>query len=385
MKKVSILSVSSVSPLGAGREEVLQAYHDPAHRLVYDDDYWVGKLPSATQEQLESIRSGSNHYRNLDPSVIMAIKAGRQVINEANNAGKRDFGINVGSSRGATSLFETYHREFLEKGRASTQASPASTLGNISSWLAHDLGSTGPDISHSITCSTALHAVLNGLAWIGSGMSDTFLVGGAEAPLTEFTLAQMHALKIYSRAGEQVEFPCRSLATDKNGNSMVLGEGAAMALLQGGVQANARALIVGAGYATEPLEHSVSLSADAQCFQRSMRMALGDMAPEEVDAIILHAPGTRKGDSSEIAAIEKVFGDQEPFLTTNKWKTGHTFGASGMLNLEMAVLMMEEQQVFPHPFRKGSSPKRLNRVLVNAVGFGGNAVSILLERPGLNC
>jgi 3-oxoacyl-(acyl-carrier-protein) synthase len=66
----------------------------------------------------------------------------------------------------------------------------------------HDLQSSGPEISHSITCSTALHAVLNGIAWLKSGMVDKFFSGGSEAPLTDFTIAQMRALKIYSIKGE---------------------------------------------------------------------------------------------------------------------------------------------------------------------------------------
>jgi 3-oxoacyl-(acyl-carrier-protein) synthase len=82
-------------------------------------------------------------------------------------------------------------------------ASPTTTLGNISSWVAHDLQSSGPEISHSITCSTALHALLNGVAWLKAGMADKFLVGGTEAPLTDFTIAQMRALKIYSNSAEE--------------------------------------------------------------------------------------------------------------------------------------------------------------------------------------
>lgn len=382
MKKVSITALSSVSPLGNGREEVLQSYKSEGHCLVYENETWMGRLPAVLRRESDALRSESSHYKSLDPSVLYALYAGREAVRQAGWEKDSGFGINVGSSRGATTLLEQYHGEFLEKGRVSTQASPATTLGNISSWLAHDLGSKGPDISHSITCSTALHALLNGLAWIQSGMSNKFLVGGAEAPLTPFTFAQMRALKIYSRAGEGEKFPCRALDMNKKGNTMVLGEGAAMACLEPGEVVNARAVISGVGYATEPLDHSVSLSTDAKCFQESMKLALGTLSPESVDAIVLHAPGTRKGDSSEVAAVEALFGKSHPALTTNKWKTGHTFGASGMLSLEMAVLMLEEQLWIPAPlYSAGNPPAAMNRILVNAVGFGGNAVSVLLERP----
>jgi 3-oxoacyl-(acyl-carrier-protein) synthase len=96
----------------------------------------------------------------------------------------------------------------------------------------------------------------------------------------------------------------------------------------------------------------------------------------------MHAPGTIKGDKSEYKAIQKVFGKNLPMLTTNKWKVGHTFGASGMLNLEMALLMMQHQRFigvpYSNPFGVANPERVIKNVLINAVGFGGNAVSILV-------
>jgi 3-oxoacyl-(acyl-carrier-protein) synthase len=73
---------------------------------------------------------------------------------------------------------------------------------------------------------------------------------------------------------------------------------------------------------------------------------------------------------------------KKPLLTTNKWQLGHTFGASGMLSIELALLMMKYNQFIDVPFDSGISQKNKNikKVLVNAVGFGGNAVSILLSK-----
>jgi 3-oxoacyl-(acyl-carrier-protein) synthase len=210
-------------------------------------------------------------------------------------------------------------------------------------------------------------------------MATRFLVGGSEAPLTAFTLAQMQALKIYAK--EELEFPCRAFDLKKTKNSMVLGEGAAVACLELGESENALAYIEGIGYATDDLEHNISISEEATCFQKSMKMALQNTRLEDVDAIVMHAPGTIKGDTSEYKAIQKVFGNHLPMLTTNKWKTGHTFGASGMLSIELAILMMQHNHFIEVPFaEKQTIRKNINKVLINAVGFGGNAVSILLSK-----
>ena len=95
---------------------------------------------------------------------------------------------------------------------------------------------------------------------------------------------------------------------------MVLGEGASVICLEKGVVKNSLATILGIGYATEVLKHNTSISTNAICFQKSMKMALGDVSPDEIDVIVMHAPGTIKGDQSEINAISKVFSKKTPFI-----------------------------------------------------------------------
>ncbi|CAH0337601.1 3-oxoacyl-[acyl-carrier-protein] synthase 2 [Flavobacterium sp. CECT 9288] len=379
---ISITALSSVSPLGNSPkiiwENYLKEQHCFVNKVIDKTPAFVAPLDSVSAAKVEQLKQSDIKYKFLDNSVLYAIEASRNAIQQAGWGENDVFGINIGSSRGATDLFEKHHQEYLETGKAQTLASPTTTLGNISSWVAHDLQSTGPEISHSITCSTALHAVLNGVAWLRSGMVDKFLVGGSEAPLTDFTIAQMKALKIYSRSNEL--YPNRALDLDKTQNTMILGEGAGVCCLEMGKKENALAYIEGIGYATEILEHNISISAEAVCFQKSMAMALKDTALSDVDVIVMHAPGTIKGDLTEYKAIQKVFGESLPLVTTNKWKIGHTFGASGILSMEFAILMMQHNTFVGVPFAKAQKQKRpVKKVLVNAVGFGGNAVSVLLS------
>jgi 3-oxoacyl-(acyl-carrier-protein) synthase len=381
--KIAITALSSISPLGNEPNEIWNNYLSQSTLITTQEidgkKQFVAPIPPVIRVQIEQLKKEEVKYKSLDETVLLAILVSRQAIQNAGWKQGDDFGINLGSSRGATQLFEKHHREFIETGKTATLASPTTTLGNISSWVAHDLKNNGPEISHSITCSTALHAILNAVAWMQSGMATKFLVGGSEAPLTGFTLAQMNALKIYAK--EENEFPCRAFDLNKAKNSMVLGEGAAVACLELGEHSNALAYISGIGYATDTLEHNISISDEAECFQKSMKMALQNTNLDEIDAIVMHAPGTLKGDTSEYKAITKIFGENHPMLTTNKWKVGHTFGASGMLNLELAMLMMQHNQFIPVPFAEPQQArKNIRNVLINAVGFGGNAVTILLSK-----
>ena len=382
MNKISIIAMSSISALGSGEEEIWASYQKKSsfiNEKAFDKfPALLSEIPKNHWNSIEDLRNTKN-YKDLDASVLMAIYTARNAF-KLSLWKNEEFGINIGSSRGATSLFEKYYKEFIEsdKGQVSTLSSPTTTLGNISSWVGHDLQSNGPVISHSIACSTALHGLLNGIAWINSGMSERFLVGGSEASNTPFTLAQMKALKIY--ATEDSEFPCRSLDMEKSTNTMVLGEAAAVFCLEKGVSKEALAIVEGIGYATEPLKHNISISTNADCFQKSMKMALQGIDKGEVDVIVMHAPGTIKGDQSEYNAIKKYFGEQLPALTSNKWIIGHSLGASGGMSLEMAILMMKHQEFIEVPFSELSArPNQIKKVLVNAVGFGGNAVSVLLS------
>jgi 3-oxoacyl-(acyl-carrier-protein) synthase len=377
---IYINSLGSISALGHEQKTILKQYQSTStcfSKLTgVETPVWGASLSASSSEEIKSLSKENTKYKDLDPSVLMAMYSARQALSGLSFKPKST-GVNIGSSRGATTLFEQYHRDFLEGKTLSPLSSPTTTLGNISSWVAQDLGVNGPNISHSITCSTALHAMLNAKAWLEAEMCDMFLVGGAEAPLTAFTLAQMQALKLYSRL--DTPFPCESLKLDKDQNSLILGEGAATVVMSKSSE-QALAKITGFGYATEQITHNISISSDAQCFQDAMKMALDEAKKTEVDALVLHAPGTKKGDQAEVNAIQHTF-EAMPLLTTNKWKIGHTFGASGMLNIEMALLMLNTGKFFENPFYKQEkASKPIESVLVNAVGFGGNAVSILLEK-----
>jgi len=382
---ISITSISSISPLGYSLDDIWNNYLNSNHCFsktsLFDTEVLVSKLPVSAKKEIKALKASDSKYKSLDDSVLFAIYTSRKAVEQAGWKPSDNFGINIGSSRGATQLFEKHHEAFLKTNKANTLSSPTTTLGNISSWVAHDLQTQGPEISHSITCSTALHALLNGIAWINSGMCDKFLVGGSEAPLTPFTIAQMQALKIYAKENKnEASYPCLALDVDKTKNTMILGEAASVACLEQGEKENAIAKIIGLGYATEILEHNASLSTNADCFQKSMVMALGNLNPDEIDIIITHTPGTVKGDLSEYNAIKKVFGNNIPALTCNKWKLGHSLGASGMLSVEMAILMLQKQEFISVPYIETKTPKQIKNIIVNAVGFGGNAVSILLTK-----
>ena len=356
----------------------------------------VASLPTEAEEAVAAFRHAHAPYRQLDRTVLLALLAARQATAQAGWAAQdASLGVSIGSSRGATGRLEQFHIDFLADGVVAAAASPLTTLGNVASWVAYDAGAIGgAALSHSSTCSSAFQALGNAVAWLRAGLADRFLAGGAEAPLTDFTLAQMHALGIYSTFAPQ-EWPCRPGAGAPS--TFVLGEGAAVFALERVSRAAlaaepATALaphfqLESVGFGFEAIPSKTGLSADGQHFQTAMRQALrqANCPPEAIDALVLHSPGTPAGDAAERRAVLAVFGaENAPQLVSNKWLVGHTLGASAALSLEFALQMLTHQTWPKLPFETYlSSPPNPNRpirrVLVNAAGFGGNASSALVS------
>jgi 3-oxoacyl-(acyl-carrier-protein) synthase len=385
-EKIIITGMGSISSMGSTQEEIWKNYDTQTTRITpccfNNCDTWVGKLHPNQDELLKNLRKENPQFRRLDKTVLLSIITARQAVKNAGWGEEKNISINLGSSRGATQLFEKYHKNFVQNkdDRLTPLVSPTTTLGNISSWVAYDIGSKGASFSHSITCSTALHSILNGIAWLTSGMTTKFMAGGAEAPLSDFTIAQMRALRIYSE--EKGSFPSLPIEKNKTTNSLVLGEAAAVFCLEKDKGQHRQATIQGFGFSTELIEHNVSLSAEAECLKEAMKMALKNANLETVDSIVMHAPGTLKGDESEYKAILHLFGEKIPHLISTKYTTGHTFGASGAISIELAILMLKNKKLINLPYESlsvGNKNKPTN-IMVNATGFGGNAVSIILSK-----
>jgi len=387
-KFIVIKGSGSISALGHNSETIQSSYRLGKASFQLLSNVPVGSLSEVSSGELQHLITENKIYRGLDRSVLMAIYASREAIANAGWESEQNICINIGSSRGATSLFEQYIKEFNDNGSVPVVASPVTTLGNISSWVAQDLNLNGPAISHSVTCSTGLQAIANGLAWLKSGMASKFLAGASEAPLTPFTIAQMKALGIYSV--DNTSYPCRPLNKERK-NTFVLGEGAAIFALEMVSKEQLRTdrstsvIIESIGFGFENIKSKTSVSKEGMNFRMAIKNAIDQSScTDPIDLIIVHAPGTATGDSAELNAIKDIFEVSEvPAITSSKWITGHTLGASGCLSLDYALYILKSQSYlkFPYPVSAATSigKKPIKRILITAAGFGGNAAAIIVS------
>ncbi|MCB1042386.1 MAG: hypothetical protein KDC35_05595 [Acidobacteria bacterium] len=371
MKPIRISGWSSFSHLGCGLRDAQSAYSGMPQ---FKPNPWRAELSGPAISMLERVQR-EPRFKYLDRTVVMAIAAARMLDRQETNTA-----VLIGSSRGATGAWEQAHMRLLGGSRLHGRTSPVTTLGNISSWVAQDLALDGLASCHSMTCSSFHHSLIHAIALLQSGMSESVIAGASEAPLTDFTHAQMSAMRITSQAEDSSEFPC--WPGNRQRNSMVLGEAACLTKLDLIDSPSRVGTIRGIGVAMEPIDHPISISPEGTALERAMSRAIAsaECEPLDIDAVVLHAPGTVLGDTAELSAIQSIFGSPLPQLLSSKWRTGHCLAASGGLSLELALIACQDG-VSPYQHFGFDLPQRkgpIKKVLVNATGFGGNAISLLV-------
>lgn len=387
--EIVIGSIGSVSSLGGNKSTIINSLkkRKPAieFKSVNGIDYPVFALESDCKTELHDLIKQNPKFKKTDRTVHLALLATDKCLKEYKLDDRAEWVINAGSSRGATGVWENFHKEFLQNQNVPIKSSPLTTLGNISTHVAQHQKIKGFNIDHSITCGSGLQALANAFAWLKSGLADHFLAIGTEAPLTDFTIEQMAALGIYSKLKN--EFPCMPCGLhESNKNSFCLGEAAvSIALLAQQKPTTGQVIIAGMGTASELITHPTFISPEGEAFSEGMKKALESarMKVSEIDIVIPHSPGTYQGDQAELKAIKNVFENNIPKVINHKFLTGHTLGASGLLSVELGYyFLMENLELeFPYPsIYESKMRKSPKTVMINSMGFGGNAVSILLKK-----
>ena len=215
------------------------------------------------------------------------------------------------------------------------------TMANAgASHISMEFGITGPSYTISTACSSAGHAIGQAFWMVRNGITDLALAGGSEAPFSFGILKAWEAMRVVSPE------TCRPFSKDRKG--MVLGEGAAMLVLEPLEAALARgatvhAEIAGFGMSADAC-HITQPSADGAA--KAMRAALRDagLAPEAIGYVNAHGTGTLANDATETAALHAVFGAHAGKLAISSTKSmhGHALGAAAALECVATVLALRD-------------------------------------------
>lgn len=239
----------------------------------------------------------------------------------------------------------------------------------------------------STACSSAANAMVLGANMLKAGEADIVVAGGAEA-LSRFHLCGFNSLMILD---QQL---CRPFDATRAG--LNLGEGAAFVVMESEERARERgaqplAYLAGYGNRCDAF-HQTASSANGEGATLAMQEALmmAGLKPADIQYVNAHGTGTPDNDSSESAALRRVFGDSMPPVSSTKGYTGHTTSASGSIEAVICLLAMSHSFIpanygwhtaMPDGITPtmGEAQATLRHVLCNSFGFGGNDTALVLS------
>jgi 3-oxoacyl-[acyl-carrier-protein] synthase-1 len=353
------------------------------------DELLVGEVPKTQDElfALAGITPAEGYSRN---SLLGIIAAREAFINgRLDNHRELKTGLISATTVGGMDRCELYYNDFLTNDSRNAYIDAydcADSTEKIASLLGiHDFVTT-----ISTACSSAANAIMLGARMIRTGRLDRVLAGGCES-LTKFHLNGFNALKILDK------HPSKPF--DQHRAGINLGEGAAYLVLESEESLKKTGNIplcelAGWGNSCEAF-HQTASSPDGKGAFLAMQKALGmsGLGPEEIDYVNAHGTGTDNNDLSEGHAIEKIFGDRIPCVSSTKPFTGHTTSAAGSTEAILSILCLQHQVIWPNlnfkeriaelnfsPVDQLLTNIPVNAVMSNSFGFGGNDTSLVFKR-----
>ncbi len=361
MRRVAVTGIGVVSPVGNGCAQALANAAAGRSAVRRIETPWAGSLaaPLAACVRFE----GAEHFppprlRMLDRVSQLALVAARQAIVEARldlvAADRERVGVFIGTGMGGALTTDEGYLSLYRDG--CERLKPFSVLMGMSNapaaWIGIEYDLRGPNLTYSTACSSS--AVSIGEAWLRVRREeiDVAVTGGSEAPLSYGAMKAWEAL--HTLANEDPSDPsasCKPFSGNRSG--LVLGEGAAILVLEDWERAIERGArihgeILGYGLATDASHITrPTLAGQAAAMRAALRSA--DIAADAIDSINAHGTGTQVNDSVETAAIKEVFGKRAYRIPVSATKAihGHLLGASGALELALALLALQQDVLLP--------------------------------------
>jgi 3-oxoacyl-[acyl-carrier-protein] synthase II len=324
----------------------------------------------------------------------LAATAGAQALDEAGLSASERAGtaLCVGTTMGEACWVESWGAELLD---ATEDQLPANELlrsgpDQIGSDVAELLGLRGGHTVVGGACAAGNYAISRAMDLVRLGRSERVLAGGTDS----FSRV---AYTGFARLGALARDACRPFSADRDG--LVLGEGAAMLLIESADAARARraaplARLAGAGLSCDA-HHIVSPHPEGDGVTRALRAALAEAGSEhdDVDWICAHGTGTPANDAAEVRAAGAVFGAERPPMSSIKALTGHSLGAASAFEAVACVLALQRQVIPPTWNFNAPAPdcawdvvpgaarqSSLSTVINNASAFGGANAAVVLRR-----
>lgn len=407
-RRVVVTGMGAITPIGLSVEEFWQSVKEGkigfGEITKFDTEGYKCHLAAEVKDFDAKQYMDAKAARRMELFCQYAVAAAKEAITDAAlDMEKEDpyrVGVSVGNGIGSLGGIEREHKRLLEKGPS--KVNPLFVPLVISNMAAGNVsiafGLKGKSINVVTACATGTNSIGEAFRSIQYGEADVMVAGGTEGAICPLGIAGFTSLTALSSESDPTK--C-SIPFDKNRSGFVMGEGAAIVVLEELEHAKARGAKIYAevtGYGcTGDAYHITSPAEDGSGAAKAMELAMEEaqITPAQVDYINAHGTSTHHNDLFETRAIHKAFGDAAKNLVVNSTKSmiGHLLGAAGGVEFVTCVKSLEEG--FIHQTVGTTDPdeecdlnyaigapveKEIHYAMSNSLGFGGHNATLLVKK-----
>jgi 3-oxoacyl-[acyl-carrier-protein] synthase II len=406
-RRVVVTGLGVVSPVGIGVQPAwsnLIAGKSGITRITkFDPSNFSSQVAGEVKDFDVSQYLPAKEARRMDTFIQYGLAAAIEAVKdsgiEATEENAERIGVSIGSGIGGLGLIEQTNDTYDEGGprKVSPFFIPGTIINMISGNLSIMFGFKGPNVSIVTACTTGTHSIGDAARMIEYGDADVMVAGGAEAAITELSVAGFASARALSSRNDDPATASRPWDKDRDG--FVIGEGAGVMVLEEYESAKKRgakiyAELIGYGMSADAY-HMTAPNMDGP--RRSMRNAMNNAGvnPDQVQFVNAHGTSTPLGDANETNAIKAAFGDHAKNIVVNSTKsmTGHLLGGAGGLESVFTVLSIYNQVSPPTINIFNQDPEcdldfcantardmKIDVALKNNFGFGGTNGSLVFRK-----
>lgn len=414
-RRVVITGLGAVSPVGNNVKDSWESIKNGKSGVSKITLFDASEYPVQIAAEVKDFELGSygvdrKAMRKMNRQTKFLLGASIEAVNDAGytkeSIGKEHIGIFDGVGIGLNEAVEAGYKKYDDSAcgvnRLPPLTAPLALNNEAAANVSMYFGITGPSWTLSTACSSGTDALGLALDMIRAGRVDMALAGGSDANITGFNVGCYQVLQaLTSSFNDNPEVASRPF--DKNRSGFVMGEGAAVIVLEELEHARARgahiyAELAGFG-ATSDAYHVTAPREDGSGGAQAMNLALEDagLTPDQIQYYNAHGTSTSANDTAETKMLKSVFGDYayKLHVSSTKSETGHMIGAAGAMEAIVCVKAIEENFVPPtanlefpdieqgcdldYTPRKGVKAQ-INAAASCSLGFGGHNGCVVIKR-----
>ena len=409
-RRVVVTGLGTVTPFGEDVGQFWSAMLEGRSAVSQIERFDTTRFPVSIAAEIKTFDPDDymhrRDWRMMDRFVQYGMAAALRAWEDAglppiSPANEERVGVAIGSGVGGTGSFQDHAESLADLGVSGVPPYhlPMFLPNMATARVSMRLGAKGPTTTVATACAAGANSIGDAYRMIERGEADVMLAGGSEAALHPMGLAGFCTARALSRRNDDPAGASRPF--DRQRDGFVLGEGAAIVVLESVEHAEARGARVYAelsGYAATADAYNPTIpSPDGASAARCMRLAIENagLVPGDVDYVNTHGTATKLGDRAETQAIKTVFGEHahRPACGSTKSMTGHLLGASGALEAAISSLAVYHDAMpptinltepeaecdldyIPGSYRAGNTRVALS----NSFAFGGHNAALVFTK-----